>query len=285
LKSFAGKKFNICYRAWGNPKNRAVVFFHGFPGCHKQATFMVPILEKNNIFLLAADRPGYGGTTGQGTAAEFITDLHDLSVSLGVERIDVLGVSGGSPYAHLMASQYAEKVRSLGVICGLGPLNQDTIRLFSLGQISGLLARRFLPSALSQVIIDFGLKFFEPEKSMHKFLDGLHEVDRDALLRPENWQLILESMKNSRKQGGKGIHFDTGFYQRDWLRKDCDIERLSKIPTFYFHGHKDQLLRHELSEWMHKNNPNSKLKYFDFEGHYSLPLTQAVLIFETLVQF
>jgi pimeloyl-ACP methyl ester carboxylesterase len=284
LKAYQGKHFEICYQAWGNPKNRAVIFFHGFPGYHGDAKFLAPILEENNIFLLSADRPGYGGTTGSGSASQYLKDLHDLATGLGVDRMDILGVSGGSPYAHVMASMFADRVRSLGIVCGLGPLNKETLRMFSVGQLSGLLARRYLPQKMSALVIDLGLHLLEPEKSLSKFLKTLNEVDRKTLEEPVHRALILDSMKVSRQQGGKGIHFDTGFYQRDWLKLDCDLEELAKIPTFYFHGRQDEMLPSGLSSWMHKNNPHSKLQFFDSEGHYSLPFKQSVTIFNTLVQ-
>lgn len=280
MKIFESKDSRILYNTWGYPTHRPLLFFHGFPGSHLQASALEPFLIKHKLFLVAADRPGYGGSFSSGSKFDYLDLMRELLNKMDIQKFDVLGVSGGAPWAHLMASRFAEDVRSLQVVCGLSTYNRETNPFFSAFQNRSLKALRILPFRTIELFFNLALNNFDSEKNIDLFLNRLDPSDGQVLSEPENRTLLLNSMKHAKSQGAKGIARDTALYHRDWLRKDCDLKRLNAIPKFYFHGVRDKILDHRMSEWMHKSTLNSELTFFEEEGHYSLPFRQADQILE-----
>jgi pimeloyl-ACP methyl ester carboxylesterase len=274
MKIFESLGFRIQYETWGNPVDHPVLFFHGFPGSHIQAKGLVPYLAEHKMFLIAYDRPGYGGSVGSGSRLQSINAVHNLLASLEIAKFDIIGVSGGAPWAHLMASRFSESVRSMRIICGLSTYNNETAKYFSRVQKRGLALSRRLPTWAAEKIVNFAFGRFDPEKRLDLILKFLDPTDQEIFRTPQNRNILIESMLQARSQGARGIVRDTRLYQRDWLREDCDLGRLSSIPTYYCHGMKDRILDHRITHWMHQANPNSKIKIFKEEGHYSLPFRQ-----------
>ena len=280
MKSFATNGYKLTYDTWGKPGDRAVLFFHGFPGSHIQAEGMARHVRDQDLFLIAVDRPGYGGTRGPGDRGAYLDALRALLTHLNVPRFDVVGVSGGSPWAHIMASRFASDVRSLTIICGLGPLNQETEKFFTRFQKRGLRLRKFVPTIVAEMIVAKALAAIDPDEGFKRLTKILSAPDIASLGEPAHHDFLVTSMLQARQQQGKGIANDAALYHRDWLRMDCDETKLAEIPTYYFHGMQDKILNPAMTEWMHKRHKNSKVRFFEKEGHYSLPLCQA----ETILQ-
>lgn len=283
MHTHASHGFRIHYRTWGDPKGRPVVFFHGFPGSHVQAEAMIPYVEANGLYLFAADRPGYGGSYGRGHSADFVRGFHDILVKHGVDRFDVVGVSGGSPWAHVMSSLFADHARSMTIISGLAPYNSETRVHFSRFQQRGLWLRGQLPAVVSEAVVVLALKGFDPDAALDKFLQFLDPSDQQTLTDPANSELLARAMMFAKAQGGRGIAFDADLYRRNWIDEICDRKALRKVPTYYFHGLRDRVLDVGMARWMHKMNPHAQIRFFDDEGHYSLALRQAGTILADVV--
>lgn len=272
---FKHRNFSLRYAAWGDPKHTPILFFHGFPGSHVQARGLLPFLDQHRIFLIAADRPGYGETIGQGSPLDYLDDLKYLLTYLNVPRFHILGISGGSPWAHLMASRFSDSIESLVIVCGLSPYNADTKQFFTPFQQRGLMIGRWFPVPAAHWLVNKALRGFNPSERLKNFIAMLDEADRNILSNPANRGLMLASMAEARRQGPKGIVNDAKLYHQDWLSRYCDGEALRKIPTMYYHGRRDFLLDHRMSKWMHEKHGKAELTLFDNEGHYSLPFQRA----------
>ncbi|MFZ1988737.1 MAG: alpha/beta hydrolase, partial [Alphaproteobacteria bacterium] len=73
--------------------------------------------------LVGVDRPGYGLSSpfpGRGLA-DWPADIAFLADHLGFKRFGVLGISGGAPYALACARYLADRISSVGIVCGVGP--------------------------------------------------------------------------------------------------------------------------------------------------------------------
>lgn len=273
--AFKGKKYEIHYATWGEPSDRPVLFFHGFPGSHHQGRALINHVAPHGIFLIASDRPGYGGTVGLGTAADYLDDLRALLTSLNVSRFDVLGVSGGAPWAHMMASRFSESVSSLNVVCGLATNNRETAPFYSRGQSRALTMRKLLPARAAEAIVAKAIKSFDPKTQIEGLIRLLPPADQAAVREPGVREVLLSSIDAARLQGAKGILFDSALYSSDWLKNHCDPKRLARVPTTYFHGRLDKILDWRMTEWMAARHPHARSFFFENEGHYSLPIRQA----------
>ena len=74
--------------------------------------------------LIAADRPGMGGSSPQPgrRIGDWPLDLAALADHLRLARFHVLGLSGGAPFAMACAVALSERILGLGLVCGLGSL-------------------------------------------------------------------------------------------------------------------------------------------------------------------
>jgi pimeloyl-ACP methyl ester carboxylesterase len=258
------------------------LFFHGFPGSLIQASVVVPHLSARNLFLIAANRPGYGETTGTGTAAEFLDELGALTRSLAASPLHVIGVSGGAPWAHMMASRFFDAIVSLSIVCGLAPYNRETARYFTPFQNRALKLRRWLPDRLGHGVLQRLQKNVTAEQKIAVYKKFLHPIDAAALEDVRFHKMLVNSLEAAFRQGPKGILFDSKVYARDWLHRECDLERLREIPTAYYHGNNDLLLNAGMSEWMRRQNPNARLILENEEGHYSLALNHIARVLSDL---
>jgi pimeloyl-ACP methyl ester carboxylesterase len=102
-----------------------VLWFHGSP---QTGALLAPLLSAavpRGIRLLSYGRPGYGGSTERRgrTVASAADDVRAVIDALGVERLAVMGASGGGPHALASAALLPEHVTSTVVLAGIAPFD------------------------------------------------------------------------------------------------------------------------------------------------------------------
>ncbi len=279
---FQGSKQKLQYAAWGDPTDRATVFFHGFPGSHLQGLAVLPFLKENRVFLIATDRPGYGGSEPSIAFNDYLDSVDELLSHLGVHTFDIVGVSGGAPWAHMMASRFWSKVGALAIVCGISSFNSETADLFGSSERRGLRLSRWVPKRIMTFVLDQVLRIASTEKGSARFVAGLDAADRRMFETEARRLLLDQSFTHAQRQGSKGIVHDLSVYRQDWLSTLCDISQLAKIRVTYYHGLQDHILDPLMSNWMHNAVAHSKLRLFESEGHYSLAFDQVDVVLKDL---
>lgn len=265
--------------ATGVKEGTPLVFFHGFPGSHKQADLLAPYAEKFNLRVLAPDRPGYGYSeplAGKGLS-EFMQQLERGLARLSVDKFYLLGVSGGNPAAVTAAGYFGARVIALGSLCGLAPYPESRDLMYKFARTGFDLARK-TPEFFIRMTINQFLKGFNPEARIDQMIEKLSVADRKILSQPEIRASLLESIALALRQGAAGMVFDLRTVTAPW---PVDFAAI-KCPHFIWHGLEDKVLPHSLSELLHKLVPHAKLKLFPGEGHYSLPLQYSAEILADL---
>jgi pimeloyl-ACP methyl ester carboxylesterase len=98
-------------RGQGEP----LVCVHGSPGDFVEGLLMTEFFRANGFRIIAPSRPGYGGTplaTGR-TSAEQADAIAALLDVLGLDRVAVLGASGGGPASYALAGRHPGRVSCL----------------------------------------------------------------------------------------------------------------------------------------------------------------------------
>ena len=94
-----------------------VLFFHGCPDTRRMAMTGDQAAHEVGVRLLAFSRPGYGSSTATDsthrTVARDAVALLDL---WGIDRVAVLGMSAGGPYAAAFAATYPDRTTALGLV-------------------------------------------------------------------------------------------------------------------------------------------------------------------------
>lgn len=253
----------------GSRTGTPLVFFHGFPGCHLQSAIFEPWIEKFNLHVLAIDRPGYGHTDAQPnwTLTEFMHAIEATLAEKAINRFYVLGLSGGNPAALSAAHYFGDRVLALGSICGLAPF-ADSPETYAKNMRNALNVAKRTPGFILKTLVETAIAKFPVETAIENFAHKLGDPDQ-SLLRDEKIRTaVIASMHMARRQGSAGIIYDLKSYVSKW---PVEIEDL-KCPYRLWHGEKDKVLPPEMSRYLHKLVPHSKLKLFPDEGHYSLPI-------------
>jgi len=78
-----------------------------------------------------ADRPGYGGSSrlpGRGLS-DVADDLVELLDHEGIEKIRVVGYSGGGPHVLALCARYGDRVRAASVVVGAATIEEPDVPL------------------------------------------------------------------------------------------------------------------------------------------------------------
>src|SRR5258705_4176709 len=114
-----GDDRQIGFAEFGDPQGRAVFWLHGTPGARRQIPMEARIYaEKRQIRLIGIDRPGIGSSSPHqyDTVFAFADDLRTIADTLGIDQMEVVGLSGGGPYTLACAAAMPDRVVAAGVI-------------------------------------------------------------------------------------------------------------------------------------------------------------------------
>jgi pimeloyl-ACP methyl ester carboxylesterase len=118
----AGDGRRVAWSEWGNADGFPVVLFHRNPGSRlldpdPAATTAV------GVRLITLDRPGYGGTdpVDDPTWAAVSSDVAAVVRDAGLDRVALVGWSGGGQFSLAAAAALGDRVHSLSLVCTPAP--------------------------------------------------------------------------------------------------------------------------------------------------------------------
>jgi pimeloyl-ACP methyl ester carboxylesterase len=271
------------YREIGAPQGKPVFYFHGFPGSRLEVTLAEKLAHELGIKLIGVDRPGYGLSHYQThrTLPDWPKDIAALADSLGIPRFTVIGVSGGGPYAASCAWKIPERLRSVGIVSGLGPLRRPGAleEMPPINRWGLLLTMRapFLAGFLFRIAA-FVLRNLSGHVVRH-VAGKVKEPDREFLNRNETAHALANSFRESVRQGFRGPYHDLILYSRPWGFRLEDIS----TPVHLWHGMLDVIVPPAMGQDMAGAIPQCRSFFFEDEGHFSLLLNRFQDILHTLI--
>jgi pimeloyl-ACP methyl ester carboxylesterase len=115
----------LTYSETGPGDGSPVLYCHGAIGTPLgSAVDLERMTSELGVRYLAVCRPGIGGSDpapGR-TLLDFAADVRELVDTLGIERLSVVGVSAGGPYALAVARELGVRVERVAVCSSLSPL-------------------------------------------------------------------------------------------------------------------------------------------------------------------
>lgn len=249
---------SVEYRQWGY-SGPVFLFFHGTPGGFDQfKPFTYPGRPESRT--LAVSRPGYLRTpveTGETLEAQAIAYAALLD-ALGIEKVVVMGVSGGGPAAISFASGHPD--RTLGLILGqavtqpMGPgcVDDNVIfldRVLQSDFFSWLTLK--LTERYPGILINNLIKI---ESNRSRILNDPSQVERFVGL-TDSIQLPTLRRAGVVNDACNNAVFNLASY---------NIE----VPTLVLHGTADTNVPYAYAEELSKSVPNSKLVTIEDGDHY-----------------
>ena len=158
--------------------------------------------------MLTTERPGFGASTrlpGRG----FAEHAHDVAAILdrqGIDRVLVLGGSGGSPHVLAFCALHPDRVRAATVLVGAAPLvpdevgsmielNQQAYHLARAGDVSGLHA---LTDPIREQLLD------DPLLAFHSVMAEAPPSDQEVMSDPGWQEAFVRGMHDALAQGTDG---------------------------------------------------------------------------------
>ncbi|MFM2045649.1 MAG: hypothetical protein RLY86_4225 [Pseudomonadota bacterium] len=250
------------YAEYGDPAGPVIVYLHGYPNCRREAGLM-PL---PGVRLIAPDRPGYGLSDplpGRGLRA-VAADVAALLDALGLDRVRLIGLSGGAPYAAALAHDRPDRIAATAFVCPLGPAavsaDSPAALLHALGRRPRLLP---LVAGVARTVILRG----DPLALAGRLRRGRAMTDPDlTLLTADPGRALLSGWREALRPGVQGAVDDAVAYAGPWGFDPAAI----RGPVTVWHGTADRTVPVAAGRWYARCIPGAVLQEKAGEGHFSL---------------
>ena len=279
-----GDDRQIGFAEFGDPQGRAVFWLHGTPGARRQIPMEARVYaEQRQIRLIGVDRPGIGSSTPYqyDTVFAFAEDLRTIADTLGIDRFEVIGLSGGGPYTLACAAAMPDRVVAAGVLGGVAPvrgadgISGGVSTLISVAAPVIQIAGAPLRLAASQLI-----HLIRPvaEPALYAYARISPEADRKLLVRPEFKAMFLDDLLNGSRKQLAAPFADVVVFARDWGFRLDEV----KVPVRWWHGDRDHIVPFEHGQHVVSRLPDAQLTHLPGESHLA-GLGRAEEILDTML--
>lgn len=252
--------------AWcelGEPHGIPVLAAHGSPGSRYQLLPLHATAKAAGIRLIAPDRPGFGGTSPAADRGfhSWDADAEHLLDHLGLDRVALLGFSGGAGYALAFAAAFPGKVDRVVLACGMIP-GAPQSSLDGRIPIITVLYRvsRWMPWLATAMLEGRG-PFGNTREAN---LSAWPAADQAVMNDPATKLLTAPDAEAGSAQGARAGIDDLGRYHRP-LPEGL---RAVRQPVTLLHGTADGNVPIGVARWAATQLPDATLREVPDAGHY-----------------
>jgi pimeloyl-ACP methyl ester carboxylesterase len=259
------------------PLSRDAVFFHtGTPSGPEPYLPGAEAAAARGLRFIGYGRPGYGDSTRQPgrSVADCVPDVTAIADALGIDRLYVIGWSGGGPHALATAARLPDRVISCATIASVAPIEAaglDWLAGMGPENIEEFHITRAGPTQLEAYLVRESATFGTvtgPE--IADALGGLiDEVDRAALT-GEFADYMAACTQEAVRTGIWGWFDDDLAFDRDW---GVDLGAIS-VPVTIWQGAHDKMVPFDHGRWLAAHVAGARAELRLGEGHVSLVLNR-----------
>jgi pimeloyl-ACP methyl ester carboxylesterase len=269
----------LAWRSWGPEGAPTVLRLQGTPAS-RLYRHPDPRLQKElGVRYLMADRPGYGGSTrleGRGIA-QFAADLAALLDDQGLDRVPVMGTSGGGPHALAFAALEPERALAATVVVGGAPLEPDEAAGLVGVNAAGYVASEKGWDALYELLRSVRERLLGAE-GMAGVLSDAPAKDREIMSDPV-WQRLNRANTNEAlKQGAEGWTDESMAFHREW---DFNPSTITSSVTWW-HGDDDKNVPLSAARRVAERIARCNLNVWHEEGHFASLVHESEIVAELL---
>jgi pimeloyl-ACP methyl ester carboxylesterase len=252
------------YAQYGQLSSWPVFLFQGTPTSrlpHNPLETSVPVR------LVVPERPGFGRSDflhGR-RLLDWARDVEELANHLGCEHFSVVGVSGGAPHALACGVRLADRIRRLGVVSGMGPIEAAgaTAGMAAQRRLGTVIARHF-PFLLGPLFWAVRNPARNPERFVRQFSEGFSASDRSLLADPALSYLRARSYIEATRQGVRGFAYEVALLTRPWGFSLAEV----MSDVLLWHGEADASTPISMARYVAASLPRCRATYFPSEGHF-----------------
>ncbi|MDZ4268721.1 MAG: alpha/beta hydrolase [Mycobacterium sp.] len=265
-----GTDRRLGFAEFGDPQGRAIFWLHGTPGARRQIPVEARLYaEKHQIRLIGVDRPGIGSSTPYeyATVIDFADNLRTIADTLGIDKMAIIGLSGGGPYTLGCAAAMPDRVIAVGVLGGVAPTRgSDGIGGGLMGNLGLSVAPVLEVAGAPLSLFAAGLiRLIKPvaEPVLYLYASVSPEGDRRLLARPEFKAMFLDDLLNGSRRQLAAPFADVVVFARDWGFRLDEV----KVPVRWWHGDKDHIVPYAHGEHVVAMLPDAELYPLPGESH------------------
>lgn len=266
----------LTYATWGDPSHPPLLFLHGYPSSRLEISPLAPLLTQHS-YLISPDRPGFGLSTPHPgrTIPSYAADITALLDHLKLDRVALLGGSGGGPYALACAATPSLRPRlgAVGVLAGAPPWTApSSVGRMPLISRLGRAATYYTPGMTASIFAAFvkttrwAAQSARGHKGMEEWLvrqgaspEGAKEA-RERMVR-----VVMEAFA----QGPAAAVEEAVLLTQDWGFAFSDVKAAGGKPVRIWHGKGDARSPIASVRWMSEQMPRAELVELE-GGHFDV---------------
>lgn len=268
------------YEVFGDEAGAPVVLLHGFSDSRLTGAVFDGAAREAGVRLVVPDRPGHGLSSGRlrsfEDAARWLAAFGD---AVGLERLHLLAVSGGGPFA-LAAGRFApERLARVVVVSGLGPPELGT-RGMPVGQRLAIAVAARMPVGGSRLLA-FIARLARASPGLYLRLVGSASSPTDAAAarRPGSVETMVSPFVEAYRQGPDGVAGELRLLLRPWSFRPEDVGASVRFE----HGADDRTVPVDVARALAARVPAAELCIREGVGHFTLVPRHAVEILRAVV--
>ena len=245
-----------------------VLLCHGLADSRLSARLFTQAARELGLRIMAPDRPGVGGTGPRRLRqlADWVEDAVLVLDGLRAGPAALLGISAGGPFAAACAARIPGRVRSLTLVCPLGPPGWPA-RAMAPGERLSLAVARHAPA--------FGGWFLgrlaalarrSPRLFLRLATSELPGIDRRAIAQPGMRDAFLVGYAEAFRCGSRGVAQDLRVLTRPWGFQLGSIT----VPTSIHYGDADTTVSPWHARLYAEAIPGAQLQLYPGHGHFSI---------------
>lgn len=253
---------HLAWAEFGASQGYPLFYCHNYASTRLEAQFFHDSARAAGFRLISVDRPGLGLSdfSVNHDQTHFVEDVRQLADHLGLTDFGVLSWGGGGGFAFALSAAMPERVRfQLSLACvpfaALGDGGGHTWK-----QLLMLMVLRSLIRARCHV----SARLHGPAQYLQRLSEQLCSADRKVLEHPEVQSLLLQDIRESTRQGYRGVAQDAalGFQARHF------DPAAVKVPVHLWQGDADTLVPANYGESLSRALPRARLHSARRRGHF-----------------
>ncbi len=267
------------YATYGSPSAaHSILYAHGFPGSGEEVSAVHKAASKMNLRIIAPHRPGIAGSTyyPRRTIADWPEMMREFLDLLEVERVSLLGVSGGTPYALACAAHLRDRVDRCLIVSGMGPPDSVVLTpsMSLMSRIPLWFAYRTPRFAQAIIRVLGAVAHISPTALLSGYRISMSHDDKKILKESVVAAAMLRNIKLSLAQGTAGIVHDFKLLTADWA---LDVSQMT-TKVIFLHGEDDLLVPIEIALNLSQKLPHASFERVPERGHFmALAMTNEIL--------
>jgi len=272
---------SVGYAEYGDPNGVSVLYATGGNNSRLEAASFDAAARSVGVRLIAIDRPGFGTSTFQPGRRflDWVTDVDALLRELGLDRVYLLGLSGGAPHVLAVCHARPDRVVRAAVVNGAAPPGVPgafhgmwpPIRvLYALARWAPLPMLRAVQRAMSDPD-----RNFTPQN-----VQRLRPPDAELLSRrPDVLEDIKTSMREAHRPGYDGAAWEWRLYTRPWGFELADVT--TQVRMWY--AEQDGNAPPAMGRYLAGALPHATLQIVPDEAHLSLLVNHGARVLADLI--